>query len=428
MAIFDGDQHYVEFQAIVLAGGQGSRMYPMTESCSKALLPVGNRPLIYYPLQQLLQAGLTDIIVLVQRADQQLLQYLHEQYEGRDRLIVETTEPELGTAESLRLVKEKIKTDFIVVSCDLVSTLDIGELLDDHRLNNASMTCVVAPLLEFGQEKKGSNRALTEYIGTDEQSNRLLFYAGEGDMDEEFKLARSITVRHPRLTLRTDLLDAHFYVFQKWVIDYIAASPFTSVRSDLVPTLVRKQYRLGQANPDKPYDLYNFVQKDTNISLSMSAAPYDPSDVLRCFAYPTSEFCARVNTVPYYLEVNHRVVQSSLVEQRILIAPTDIERQSTIGRDSMVGAGCKIGVRCSVKKSSIGNHCTIGNSVKLVNSVLMDYVTVQDNVVLQNTVVCKSAHIQSNVDLRDCQVGAMYTVKTGTTTKNESLVASQEYL
>ena len=47
----------MEFQAIILAGGRGSRMYPLTENIPKALLPVGNKPLIWYPVNYLENVG-----------------------------------------------------------------------------------------------------------------------------------------------------------------------------------------------------------------------------------------------------------------------------------------------------------------------------------------------------------------------------------
>eukprot|EP00123_Amoebidium_parasiticum_P013714 comp22110_c1_seq1/m.32304 comp22110_c1_seq1/g.32304 ORF comp22110_c1_seq1/g.32304 comp22110_c1_seq1/m.32304 type:complete len:432 (-) comp22110_c1_seq1:414-1709(-) len=431
MAPFESLDSMAEFQAVVMAGGPGSRMYPLTENFPKALLPVGNRPLIWYTLTQLEKAGFTDIIVLVQKGDKQLLHYLHEQYEGKDHLVVETIEPELGTAESLRMVKDKIKMDFVVVTCDLVAVLNIAEIFDLHRVRNATMTCVCSPLIEseLANEKKGGNRGLTEYIGVDSSSGRMLFYAGEGDMDEEFRVSQSVLLKYPRLTIHTDLLDAHFYIFQHWVIDYIANTPITSIRSDLVPTLVRKQFRPPKGTPEKPTDLYNSVPQEPNVSLLMSSSPYDATDRVRCFMYHTDNFCARVNTVPRYLEVNRLIVQSPLVDEKFLIqSGGDISKKTAIGKDSMVGVGCKIGDRCSVKKSIIGNHCVIGHNVKITNSVLMDYVNVQDNTTLSNTVVCKSAYIQTKVDLKDCQVGPSYTVKEGTTTKNESLVVNQEYL
>ena len=50
-------QGVMEFQAIILAGGRGSRMYPLTENIPKALLPVGNRPLIWYSVNYLETVG-----------------------------------------------------------------------------------------------------------------------------------------------------------------------------------------------------------------------------------------------------------------------------------------------------------------------------------------------------------------------------------
>ena len=47
----------MEFQAVVMAAGTGSRMFPLTEELPKALLPVGNLPMIWYPINLLDKAG-----------------------------------------------------------------------------------------------------------------------------------------------------------------------------------------------------------------------------------------------------------------------------------------------------------------------------------------------------------------------------------
>lgn len=94
-------------KGIILAGGTGSRLYPLTKVTNKHLLPVYDRPMIYYPLQTLLTAGITDIMIVSGRGHAgHFLELLGSGADFNARFTYEIQDEAGGIAQALALAED----------------------------------------------------------------------------------------------------------------------------------------------------------------------------------------------------------------------------------------------------------------------------------------------------------------------------------
>ena len=123
-----------------MAGGKGSRLHPYSALFPKPLMPLGDKPVLEILLCQLRAAGVTKIILAVNH-----LRHLLEAFFGdgsRFGLSITysvETRP-LGTAGPIGLVMDQLDEDFMLANGDLLTTLDIGAMLVDHRARRADAT------------------------------------------------------------------------------------------------------------------------------------------------------------------------------------------------------------------------------------------------------------------------------------------------
>jgi len=129
---------------IIMAGGLGSRLKPLTNVLPKPLLPINNKTIIEDIMDKFVDCKCNDFYVSVNYKADFIRYYLDTLSDLRYRIHYFQEERPLGTAGSLFLLKNNISTTFFVTNCDILIEQDYAEILDYHRCNNNEITVVAA--------------------------------------------------------------------------------------------------------------------------------------------------------------------------------------------------------------------------------------------------------------------------------------------
>ena len=125
------------------------RLHPLLgDQMCKAMLPIANRPMLYYCLQMIESAGISQIIVIAQPDDAEpISNYLSKVYEHQrteTRIEMRTTTGD--SADAIRVAKELITADFLVMSCDVMTNMPLLPLVDQFRLHRPTVAVLLSEL------------------------------------------------------------------------------------------------------------------------------------------------------------------------------------------------------------------------------------------------------------------------------------------
>jgi dTDP-glucose pyrophosphorylase len=127
-------------QAVLMAGGAGQRLRPLTESVPKPLLRVGGKPLLEIMVERLRDAGVREFHITVHHKSEMIEEHFGDgsRFEVRIKYVRETTP--LGTAGALTLLEDVPSKPFFLVNGDILTKCDFRSLLEFHRRSGADMT------------------------------------------------------------------------------------------------------------------------------------------------------------------------------------------------------------------------------------------------------------------------------------------------
>eukprot|EP00754_Rhynchopus_humris_P036845 Rhum_TRINITY_DN18929_c0_g1::Rhum_TRINITY_DN18929_c0_g1_i1::g.168714::m.168714/K03241/EIF2B3; translation initiation factor eIF-2B subunit gamma len=397
---------YREYTAVVLAGGEGTRLEPLSCGRAKALLPVAGKPMLSYALEWLVKGGFSKpLIVTTQRDSAEIQDWVSRECPALGCApAITSVSDDSDTAHALKAVAGKIERNALVVSCDTITDLNIANVLSFHRTKQATVTVVAK---HAKPPKEGSKeRHLIEYFGLEGEDNRITLFASSAELSDPAPLPRGYLSRRPNITLTRSLFDSHIYVLSKWAIDLIAEKKhITSVKHELLPLIAEEQFR--RLKPDGTWGDLG-VCPPPHDALPSSGDPFAsmlcPQDLGCSSAVPA--LYDPIKVYAYIMDNDGQLAVDPIDLKKVHLKGDKTDYLMRVNHISTFADACrKFATQQSMSGSVVGENVTIGKGTKVSKCVLLDNVNIGENCMLKNCIIGGGSVIPTGCSLKDCVLG-----------------------
>ena len=334
-------------KAIILSGGWGTRLRPLTCTIPKTLIPIVNKPVIERQMLLLKSAGVKEIILAVSVMDDVIKNYFKEGEKLGIKIHYTVEKHPKGTAGALKLAESYLKDDnFFMLNGDVILNYDMGEMLKFHEKNKGIGT--IAGKIIDDPSRYG-------VLIVNNETHQLLEFLEK----DEYSPPNGKIVPMP--------INAGVYILEPEIFSFIEPNKKVSIERQVFPKVAKERklfyYPISGIWNDvgKPYDLLH-----ANFLL--------------------------MNDLINKLDVNVK----NLIDYSANINPSSkIYHPCTIGKNVVIRGDCKIGPNVV-----IGDNVLIESNTELSNCLIYNEVYISSNVKIEKAIIADNCNIQENVILK----------------------------
>ena len=357
-------------KAVVMAGGEGSRLRPLTSRRPKPLAPVANKPVMEHIVDLLRKHGITDIVATLHYLADEIESYFGDgsAFGVSMQYVVEDTP--LGTAGAVKLAAAQLAGEpFVIISGDALTDLDLTALIDDHRRSGAEATITlqrVANPLEFGVVITDDDRRITRFL--EKPSWGEIF---------------------------SDTINTGIYVLEPGVLDYMERGKAYDFSRDIFPRLLHENKIVsGYVATEYWTDIGNLQQyQQANYDALTGKVDVDIAGTEVSPGIWIGEGCR--------IDPDAHLTAPLVVGRNVVIeAGASVSGETVLGNATIVARNANIARTVAWDDCYFGESCEVAGATVADRNIVKDHVKIGDGTVIgANCTLGSGSVIRPNLKL-----------------------------
>jgi mannose-1-phosphate guanylyltransferase len=338
-------------KAVILVGGEGTRLRPLTCNTPKAVVPILNRPFLEHLLGYLGRHAVTEAVLAMGYLPDPIQSCLGDGTQLGVRLTYLVEESPLGTAGAVKNAESYLNEPFLVLNGDIITGIDVTAMMKRHTEVKPKATIALTPV---------DNPTIYGIVETDSQG-----------------LVQRFVEKPTWDKVTTNMINAGIYLLEPEVLALIPESTTSMFEDYVFPRLLD----MGE----------------------------------RILGYPSDAYWIDIGTPEKYLQANHDLLLQQIGTDIQADGRSQIHPAAQIQGPVLIAEGCTVAEHARLEGPVVlGSHCEIGKGAVVEGAVLWDHSRVGEKAILRNCVVCSHGYVEQGSHVPDnCVLGEGVTVASG---------------
>ncbi len=354
-------------KAVILAGGEGTRLKPLTSRRPKPLIPVAGRPCIDFVIRSLIASGFREIVITTAYMSDRLIQSIGDGLDYGASILYSFEGSPAGTAGAVRRVANFIGETFVVAMGDVLADVDFRALYDFHRERGGVATIALTRVQDP-----------TQYgIAAVDARGRIVKFREKPKREEAF----------------SNLANAGIYVLEPEVLEFIPPDQPFDFAKDVFPKLLAKGLPVYGRELEgmwvdigRPRDLWRASMEVVKREGRPTSIPGVATDGQLIVQEGAVIEPGAVLHGPAFLATGARIEKGCTVSNSCVYEETVVEGGAIV-TNSIVLERSRIGPRSEVQDSVVSRNCILEEDVRLVSSLIGDDTHLKAHSRLENATV-----------------------------------------